>query len=289
MSTTFGNVSGLPCRAGVGLRLPHLLEVAAERPAIAWFEIHPETFLENPHALDVLRDLATDYLISVHTVGVSVGSVHGIDRAHLARVVHLANALRAPVVSGHLAWSTHPGAYLNDLLPLPYTAETLEVVARHVDVVQQALGRPFVVENPSSYVGFAGSTMPEPEFLNRLATRTGCHLLCDVSNVYLSAANLEFDPVRYLDELEPTAVVELHLGGFRTEVDDDAPGDSVLIDSHDTAVADAAWRLAAHALARFGPRPVLIEWDSDLPTVARLHEEALFADRLLPAWHDGSC
>ncbi|MGE3449746.1 MAG: DUF692 family multinuclear iron-containing protein, partial [Microbacteriaceae bacterium] len=180
-----------------------------------------------------------------------------------------------------LAWSTHEGEYLNDLLPLPYTEEALALVATHVDQVQQALGMPFVLENPSSYVGFTGSTMREPHFLNRLADQTGCRLLCDVSNVYLSARNLGFDAHAYLDAIDPRHVAELHLGGFRLEDDEATPGGSVLIDTHDTLVDDGAWALAAHALARFGPTPLLIEWDNDLPTLDLLRTEAARGDALL--------
>src|SRR5581483_519944 len=225
-------------RAGVGLRLPHLLEVAATRPPVAWFEIHPENFLANPHATEVLVMLASDYPVSVHTVGVSVGSAHGVDRAHLARVRDLVALINPVLVSGHLAWSTHAGEYLNDLLPLPYTAETLDVVSRHLDEVQAALKRPFVLENPSSYVGFAGSTMREPDFLNALAERTGCRLLCDVSNVYLSARNMGFDADEYLAAVDPRHVAEFHLGGFSAEPDEATPGGTLLVDTHGTVVDD---------------------------------------------------
>src|SRR6266571_2300145 len=184
----------LPDCAGVGLRLAHIAEVAATRPTAAWLEIHPENFLANPHATELLVELARHYPISVHTVGVSVGSAGGIDRAHLARVRALIDLVDPVLVSGHLAWSTHAGEYLNDLLPLPYDEESLHLIARHVDEVQNGLGRAYLVENPSSYVGFGTSTMTEVEFLNALVDRTGCRLLCDVSNIHLSAHNIGFDP-----------------------------------------------------------------------------------------------
>lgn len=272
-----------PACAGIGLRLPHLAEVVATRPSAGWFEIHPENFLANPHATELLTDLARDYPISVHSVGVSVGSAGGIDRAHLRRVRALVDAIDPVLVSGHLAWSTHEGDYLNDLLPLPYNKETLQIVSMHVDEVQQGLGRPYVVENPSSYVGIASSTMTETEFLGQLAARTGCRLLCDVSNVYLSGHNLGYDPYAYLDAMPAGAIAELHLGGFLAEDDDGNPGQQVLVDTHDQRIAEPAWELYAYALRRFGLKPTLIEWDNDLPDVATLLAEAARADTIASA------
>src|SRR5437588_7068964 len=179
MAMTRNSDRSLPTKAGVGLRLPHLAEVVATRPPAAWFEIHPENFLANPHATELLLELASDYPISVHTVGVSIGSAGGVDRAHLKRVRALIDRVDPVLVSGHLAWSTHAGEYLNDLLPLPYDEETLDLLTSHIDEVQEALGRPYLLENPSSYVGFGASTMTEVEFLGELVSRTGCRLLCD--------------------------------------------------------------------------------------------------------------
>jgi uncharacterized protein (UPF0276 family) len=272
-----------PAVAGIGLRLPHLAEVVATRPAAGWLEIHPENFLANPHASELLSELARDYPISVHSVGVSIGSAGGVDRAHLKRVRALVDAIDPVLVSGHLAWSTHEGDYLNDLLPLPYNEETLRVVSAHVDEVQQGLGRAYLVENPSSYVGIATSTMTETEFLGALVERTGCRLLCDVSNVYLSGHNLGYDPHVYLDSMPAEAIGELHLGGFVAEDDDANPGQQVLVDTHDQRIADAAWDLYGYALSRFGPKPTLIEWDNDLPSVATLLAEAERADAIAAA------
>jgi uncharacterized protein (UPF0276 family) len=263
---------------GVGLRLPHLAEVVATRPGAAWFEIHPENFLANPHAAELLSEIARHYPVSVHTVGVSVGSAGGVDRAHLARVQRLIDAIDPILVSGHLAWSTHAGEYLNDLLPLPYNAETLELIARHIDEVQQALGRAYLVENPSSYVGFAASTMTEVEFLTALVGRTGCQLLCDVSNIHLSAHNMGFDAAAYIDSLPAHAIGELHLGGFTVEDEPDEPGGMLLIDTHAERVAAPVWDLYAHALHRFGCVPTLIEWDNEIPAFATLLDEAATAD-----------
>jgi uncharacterized protein (UPF0276 family) len=264
--------------AGVGLRLPHLAEVAAAQPAAAWLEVHPENFLANPHALELLIEIAGQYPISVHTVGVSIGSASGIDHAHLARVRELVALIDPAMVSGHLAWSTHEGAYLNDLLPLPYTAETLDVLARHLGEVQDGLGRPYLVENPSSYVGLAASTMDEPAFLCALIARTGCRLLCDVSNIYLSGHNMGFDPYAYIDRLPTDAVGELHLGGFTPEAD--ASGGEVLVDTHAARVTEPVWDLYAHAVRRFGWQPTLIEWDNDIPALATILAEAARADRV---------
>ena len=266
--------------AGVGLRLPHLLEVATRAPSVDWLEIHPENFLANPHAAELLREIARHRPVAMHSVGLSVGSAEGVDRVHLERVRRFVAELDPPLVSGHLAWSTHRGIYLNDLLPLPYDEETLRVVSAHVHEVQDALGRRYVVENPASYVGFATSTMAEVQFLAELASVTGCGLLCDVSNVHLSAANMRYDAYAYINAFPADAVAEIHLGGFTPEADEAAPSGEVLIDTHAAPIAAPVWDLYAHALRRFGPRPTLIEWDNDLPAFARLVEEAGHAKRI---------
>lgn len=282
---------------GVGLRLPHLAEAAAGAARAAWFEVHPENFIANPHARELLQEVARRDAVALHTVGVSIGSASGLDREHLVRVRELADEIDAWLVSGHLAWSAHRGLYLNDLLPLPYTEQSLRIVAANVHEVQQALGRRYVVENPASYVGFAMSTLTESEFLAELADRTGCGLLCDVSNAYVSASNLRHDAYAYIDSLPADAIAELHLGGFTRESDDDLRksgsestsrfdeeaddrGGTVLIDTHAGAIAAPVWELYAHALRRFGPGPTLIEWDNALPPFARLRAEADKADTL---------
>jgi uncharacterized protein len=267
--------------AGIGLRLPHLAEVAAGAISPCWLEIHPENFLANPHAHELLLQIAQHCEISAHTVGLSVGSAEGVDRTHLARIRRFVDELDPFLVSGHLAWSTHQGTYLNDLLPLPYDDETLRIVAAHVREVQDALGRPYVVENPASYVGFGASTMREVEFLAELAARTGCGLLCDVSNVHVSARNMGYDAYAYIDAFPVDAVSEIHLGGFTPEPD--SGGGELLIDTHAAPIAKSVWDLYAHALRRFGPRPTLIEWDNDLPTLARLTAEARCADEIAAA------
>jgi uncharacterized protein (UPF0276 family) len=266
---------------GVGLRLPHIQEVVATLPAARWLEIHPENFIANPHATELLLEARRHYPISVHTVGVSIGSASGIDRIHLRRVRALVDRLDPCLVSGHLAWSTHQGEYLNDLLPLPYDEETLRLLAEHIDEVQDGLGRPYLVENPSSYVGFGSSTMSEVEFLGELAARTGCRLLCDISNVYVSAHNMDYDPYRYINELPVDAVGEFHLGGFTAEPDGARPGADVLIDTHATMVAEPVWALYNHTVRRLGATPTLIEWDKEIPPFATLLTQAMQADRIM--------
>ena len=262
-----------PTRAGIGLRLPHIQELVATRPDIGWLEIHPENFVANPHANELLTGLAKHYPISVHTVGISIGSATGIDRLHLTRLRKLVDAIDPVFISGHLAWSTFKSEYLNDLLPLPFNEEALRVAATHIDEVQNELGRPYLVENPASYVGFRTSTMSEVEFLTELVVRTNCRLLCDVSNVYVSAFNMGFDPHSYIDRFPAYAIDEVHLGGYTAE-------DDVLIDTHGAAIAGRAWELYVYALRRFGPRPTLIEWDNDIPSVPTLLAEARRADDL---------
>ena len=275
-----------PIGAGIGLRLPHLSEIVATPSAIpvavssktSWLEIHPENFLANPHATELLLAARRDFPVSVHTVGISIGSAGGIDRGHLRRLRSLIDTVDPFLVSGHLAWSTYESEFLNDLLPLPFDEESLRLVAAHVDEVQDALGRPYLVENPSSYVGFASSTMTEVEFLSELVARTGCRLLCDVSNIYLSAHNMGYDARQYLDQLPAAAIAEFHLGGFTPEQDE--AQEIVLVDTHATAIAQPAWDLYAYAVERIGPRPTLIEWDNDIPELATLVAQATRADEI---------
>jgi uncharacterized protein (UPF0276 family) len=276
-------MNSLPVHAGAGLRLPHIAEMAATLPKTGWLEIHPENFLANPHAAELLSELARHYFISFHTVGISIGSVRGIDRTHLKRLRSLIERIGAACVSGHLAWSTHNGAFLNDLLPLPFNEESLRVVAAHLREVEDELERPYLIENPSSYLAFRDSTMSESEFLNELVMRTGCKLLCDVSNVHLSAHNMGYDAREYIDSLPADAVGELHLGGFTVEHSESEPGGELWIDTHAATITAPAWNLYAYALSRFGPKPTLIEWDAELPPLDTLLEEARCAETILAA------
>jgi hypothetical protein len=269
--------------AGVGLRLPHIAEVVAARPPAGWLEIHPENFLANPHATELLTELSRHYPISIHTVGISIGSASGIDRVHLKRLRTLLDRINPVLVSGHLAWSTHKNEYLNDLLPLPYDKDTLMLVEKYIHQVQDGLGRAYLVENPSSYVGFSTSTMSECEFLSELVRRTGCRLLCDVSNIHVSAHNMGFDARQYIDCLPADAIDELHLGGYTPEQDEANPGHDLLIDTHAAPIAAIAWDLYAYAIRQFGPKPTLIEWDANIPPFEILLSEAQRADEILAA------
>jgi uncharacterized protein (UPF0276 family) len=250
----------------------------ANRPAVPWLEVHPENYLGGGPAVRALEALRPDYPVAFHAVGLSVGCAEGVDRRHLDRIKRLVDRFEPILVSEHLAWSQHGGAYLNHLLPLPYTEESLTAVARNVDEVQAALGRRVLVENPSGYLRFAASTIPEAEFLAGLVARTGCGLLCDVNNVHVTAHNLGLDPVNYLDALPAPAVGEIHLAGHAVN---DVDGQPFLIDDHGSPVAPAVWDLYAHALRRFGATPTLIEWDTAIPTLDVLIGEARRADARL--------
>jgi uncharacterized protein (UPF0276 family) len=264
--------------SGIGLRAPHIAEVIATRPAVGWLEVHAENYMGGGPAVRALERIRRDYPISIHGVGLSLGTAGALDARHLERLAALADRLQPALVSEHLAWSTVDGAYLNHPLPLPWTEETLAVVSGHVGRVQDRLGRRLLVENPSSYLRFERSPVPEAEFLNALARRTGCGLLCDVNNVYVSCANLGGDPGAYLDALDPAAVGEIHLAGHAVN---DADGRPILIDDHGSRVAPAVWDLYARALARFGAVATLVEWDTDVPALTVLLEEAAAAEILL--------
>ena len=267
----------MPAKAGIGLRAPHMVEIMAKRPAVGWLEVHAENYMGRGPAFRALARLRSDYPLSLHGVGLSLGSAEGIDDAHLARLKLLADCLDPFLISEHLSWSDIDGVYLNDLMPLPYTEETLDLVAEHVDFVQARLGRRILIENPSAYLRFRHSPIPEAEFLAALSARTGCGLLCDINNIYVSGRNLGFDPVDYLAALPAAAVGEFHLAGHQAN----QVGDSVmLIDDHGSAVADAVWALHGEALRRIGRRPTLVEWDSRLPALDLLIAEAGKADRL---------
>jgi uncharacterized protein (UPF0276 family) len=260
------------------------------RPVCGWLEVHPENFLANPHATELLIELSAHYPISLHTVGISVGSATGVDFHHLRRIRDLANRIDPVFISGHLAWSVFRNEYLNDLLPLPYNEETLEVVIRHVHQVQDVLARPYLIENPASYVGFRSSTISETEFLGEISARTGCRLLCDVSNVVVSAHNMGYDPYGYIDRFPSEQIGEIHLGGYTPEEDEATPGAQLLVDTHAAPVAEASWDLYAYALRRFGPKPALIEWDNQLPALQTLLGESKRAEEIqMEARHAAAC
>jgi uncharacterized protein (UPF0276 family) len=276
--------AAIPAAAGLGLRLPHHAAVLGATRAAAWLEVHPENYLDDAAALAELEAVRERHPLSLHAVGLSPGSADGVDPAHLARLCALARRLRPGLVSDHLAWCVCDGRYFPDLLPLPYTAETLGIVARNVDRVQQALGRQLLLENPSVYLRYADAPIPEPEFLAELAERTGCGVLLDVNNVYVSARNLDVDPARalaaYLQTLPHGVVGEIHLAGHASVQRD---GSRMLIDDHGAPVCDAVWQLYEQALASLGAVPTLIEWDTALPEFAVLSGEAARAQARLAA------
>jgi uncharacterized protein len=267
-----------PSGCGIGLRAPHVAEVLERRPPIGWLEVHAENYMGGGPAVRALERLRADYPLSIHGVGLSLGSAEGIDSGHLERLARLVERLGPALVSEHLSWSATGGAYLNHLLPLPYTDEALDVLCANVARAQDRLGRRLLVENPSGYLRFRDSSISEPEFLNALARRTGCALLCDVNNVYVTCCNLGGDAVAWIDALDTSAVAEIHLAGHAVN---DADGETVLIDDHGSAVADPVWSLFEHALRRLGPMPTLIEWDTDIPALDVLLGESAKASRRL--------
>ena len=267
----------VPAGAGIGLRAAHVRDVLSMRPRTPWFEVHSENyFADGGPALAALARIRADYPVSLHGVGLSLGSTDPLDGAHLAKLQRLIARVEPSLVSEHLCWSSVDGRHFNDLLPLPYTREALEHVCARVSRVQDVLGRELLVENVSSYLAFADATMPEWEFVAALAHRTGCRLLLDVNNVYVNAVNHGFDPDAYVAALPAAAVAEIHLAGFETT----AAG---LVDTHGAPVAQDVWDLYARTLARLGPRPTLIEWDTAIPAFAVLEGEAATAQRHLEA------
>ena len=260
--------TALPVSAGIGLRTPHVARVRAERPALGWLEVHSENyFVDGGPAIAALEAIRRDYPISLHGVGLSLGSADALDAGHLARLKRLIARTDPAAVSEHLCWSHVDGRHLNDLLPLPFTDEALALVCERVDAVQSALGRTLLVENVSAYVRFDDDAMSEWDFVTAVARRTGCKLLFDVNNIYVNAVNHGFDAQTYIAAIPADAVAEIHLAGF------DASG-ACLIDTHGARVAPPVWALYRTAIARFGPKPTLIEWDTDLPALDVLLSEA---------------
>lgn len=270
----------LPCRPGVGYKPQHFGAILDNAGAVGWLEIHAENYMaDGGRPLAQLRLLAERFPISVHGVGLSIGGEGRLDTGHLALLKRLCDWLQPASFSEHLAWSTHDGAYLNDLLPLPYTPATLARVVDHIDEVQSVLGRRMLLENPSTYIAFSETAMPETEFLSELVARTGCGLLLDVNNVYISGINQNYDPLAYLRAFPLDAVGEIHLGGH--DEDQDEYGARLLIDSHGAQVVDPVWALYAETVAMCGARPTLIEWDNDVPDWPVLEAEAARAALIL--------
>jgi uncharacterized protein (UPF0276 family) len=254
----------LPAAPGIGYKARHFSEIMADAGPVRWFEVHAENYMgAGGRPLAQLRALSERFPLSIHGVGLSIGGEGPLDPDHLTRLKTLVTTMNPASFSEHLAWSTHGAEYLNDLLPLPYTNATLAQVAAHIDQVQTTLGRRMLLENPSSYLAFAASTWSETDFLTEVTRRTGCGLLLDVNNVFVSATNLGFTPQDYIAAFPLTQVGEVHLGGHAADMDD--LGAPLLIDSHGAPVADPVWALLDLTLERMGPRPILIEWDNDVP------------------------
>lgn len=269
----------LPPCPGVGFKPQHFQALMDDPAPVAWLEIHAENYMgDGGRPLAQLAALAERFPISVHGVGLSIGGRGPLDRTHLARLKRLCDWINPASFSEHLAWSSHEGIWFNDLLPLPYTSQTLTRVADHVCETQDLLGRRMLLENPSSYLHLPESDWPEVDFLREISRRTGCGLLLDVNNVQVSATNLGFDPATYLATYPMDLIEEIHLGGHRSERD--AQGHVLLIDSHSAPVADPVWRLYQATLAH-GPRPTLIEWDNDIPDWPVLAAEAVRVSRML--------
>lgn len=274
-------MSGLPAQAGIGLRAQHYSEVLATRPGVAWLEVHSENyFFPGGEALRVLDAVRQHYPLSLHGVGLSLGSSDALNRDHLRKLKALVERVQPAAVSEHLCWSSIGGRYLNDLLPLPYSEEALAGVCDRIRQAQDFLGRRIMIENVSSYVRFKGEVMPEWDFVAEVARRSDCDVLLDVNNIYVSAANHGFAALDYLQAIPGERIGEIHLAGH--EVDEGEPADeNFLVDTHSRPVADAVWALYAEALTRFGPQPTLIEWDNDIPALAVLLAEADKAQLLL--------
>lgn len=267
----------IPASAGIGLRSPHIGEMLTRRPSAGWLEVHAENYMGDGAGVEALERLRQTYPLSVHGVGLSLGSARGVDRDHLERLRRVCERFQPDLVSEHLAWSVADGAYLNDLLPLRYDEEALAIVARNVATVQDRLKRQVLIENLSAYVAFTDSSMNEAEFLSELVVRTGCGLLLDVNNVQVSAHNLQYDAKAFIDALPADAIGEIHLAGHALNR---VGADTVLIDDHGSRVPPVVWSLYQHAIGRLGPRPTLIEWDTDVPVLDVLLGEAMWADML---------
>jgi uncharacterized protein (UPF0276 family) len=273
----YDQTNHLPALPGVGYKPQHYSDLVADPAPVGWLEIHAENYMgAGGRPIAQLKQLSGHFPISVHGVGLSIGGEDALDPDHLSRLKHLCDWLNPASFSEHLAWSTHESAFMNDLLPLPYTEVTLKRVCDHIDQLQDTIGRRMLLENPSSYLAFDDSTYAEPDFLSEVSKRTGCGLLLDVNNIFVSATNLNYSPYAYVDAFDLDKVGEIHLGGH--DEDEDDHGAPLLIDSHGREVADPVWTLLDYVLERSGPLPTLIEWDTDVPEWPVLAEEARRAD-----------
>jgi uncharacterized protein (UPF0276 family) len=268
----------IPARAGIGLRFVHHDALLEQRPAVGWIEAHTENYFHDGAAPRALERARANYPLSLHGVGLGLGSADGIDRAHLARVRRAIDRFEPALVSEHACWGHAGGEFFNDLLPLPYTEEAVALLAAHVREAQDFLGVQLLIENVSAYVAFQHSQLSEWEFLTAVVAASGCGLLLDINNIYVSAQNLGLDAEGFIAGVPAASVREIHLAGH-------ARNGAILIDDHGSAVCEDVWQLYARAIARLGPRPTLIEWDNDIPSLATLVDEAARADRMLEELH----
>jgi len=271
---------GLNDPVGIGLRTPYYQEILDVSPEVGWLEIHPENYFGGGIHRHFLEQIKHKYPLSMHAVGLSLGSAHPVSQEHLRQFKELIDRYNPFVVSDHASWSTSGNAHLNDLLPLPYNQETLNALCRNIDITQEALGRTILVENPSTYVAFKDNEMSEYEFLKTAADKTGCSLLLDINNIYVQSKNHGLDPLEYIDNIPADKVGEMHLAGHTRRI---AGNNEILVDTHNREVCDDVWDLYAHAVRRFGAIPTLIEWDQDFPPLQILIDEAARARNIIRA------
>lgn len=269
----------LPCTAGIGLRAPHYREVLQNLPKLGWVEVHSENFFGGGAPLHTLLKVRDHYPVSLHGVGLGLASPDVLDSNHLLALRRLCDAVQPACVSEHLCWNNVAGTVINDLLPFPYTHAALHHVATRIQQVQEMLGRRVLIENLSSYLAFNSSEMSEGEFLAELSQRTGCGILFDVNNLYVNTCNLGVDAQAFIESLPASAVAEYHLAGHSLR-------EGCLVDTHSTTVCAEVWQLYETALQHIGPRPTLIEWDTDIPALTVLMEEAAHAQRYMDACHE---
>lgn len=264
---------------GIGLRSPHYTRFLTERPNVAWIEVHSENFFgDGGKPLHLLESLSHDYPISLHGVSLSLGSADELNWQHLKKLRDLIHRVNPCLVSDHLCWSSINGQYLHDLLPLPLTEEALTHVVQRIQQVQDYLGRQILIENVSGYIKYDSSTIPEAEFLASIAQQSGCGVLLDINNIYVNSVNFEFDPYHYINMIPAALVNEIHLGGYQEKTHHDK---TILIDTHDQPVTNAVWDLYRYAITQFGIKPTMIEWDSNLPALEILLQEANRAEAIM--------
>lgn len=270
----------IPARGGVGLKPQHFRDILATSPDVSFFEVHAENYMGaggSPHRY--LETFRRDYPLSLHGVGLSIGADRPLDKRHIERLRTLIARYEPGLFSEHLAWSSHDETFLNDLLPVPYTQETLNHIVSHIDQVQDALGRQILLENPSTYVAFKQSTYEEPAFIAEIQRRTGCGLLLDVNNIHIATTNQQWDPIAYINAYPLQHVQEIHLAGFHREQDEKSR--PLLIDSHSAPVDAEVWKLYAYVISQVGPIATLIEWDNELPSWPELLAEATRAESIM--------